>query len=223
MFIKRSLKFFLLRIFYDLRNIKWMFWLPLIMLNLMIPLINYHTYRTNYPESVTVIPGDLHEVMLIAAPLLSVWWLLFVMREYVEGEGCEVLYVCRAHNKLPEALGVFMLYIADICILYIFYIRFEDKMKLSLCMLLCVCVMMFGLVYLLLQVTRTMTVPLLAVMMYCMASILFVKTKDVFLLYNIRAIPTWEIIKSNYSPMLIVGFVFLLLGILVSRKRVPVK
>lgn len=200
-----------------------MFWLPLIILNFVIPLINYHTYQNYYPEHVSAIPGDLHEVMLIAAPLLSVWWLLFVMREYIEGEGCEVLYVCRARNKLPEAFGVFLMYLADICIVYIFYIQFDDTMKRSFCALLCVCTMLFGLVYLLLQATKIMTVPLLAVMMYCMASILFVKTKDVFLLYNIRAIPTWEIIKSNYLPMLVVGFVLLLFGVLISRKRVSVK
>lgn len=104
MHIKRYLKKNLFCTYFQLKGIGPFFLAPLIGLYILTPCSNYITWQF-YRE-----PGPLYTNILKECqfffPLLSVWYLFFVLEHYVEEPGHELLYV-GGRNKLP---GMFLLY-----------------------------------------------------------------------------------------------------------------
>uniref|UniRef100_UPI003FF04525 hypothetical protein n=1 Tax=Candidatus Fimivicinus sp. TaxID=3056640 RepID=UPI003FF04525 len=86
---KRNLKFLLLRLFYHLRGLKAMFWVPMVGMNVLLPLLNYRSFLKAGADELALLPQEFHRLMAVTAPVLCVWWVLFVLREYVEPDGAE--------------------------------------------------------------------------------------------------------------------------------------
>lgn len=80
-------------------------------------------------------------------PMFSVWWILFVLREYVEGEGNELLYVNRYKLKFFDILALFVFYLLCVGVLYLLFSIFVPHMYLEYIRIFCVCVFYFGFVY----------------------------------------------------------------------------
>lgn len=79
----------------DLKSIRGSYFVPIIAIFVYIPVMIYLNYLTfgNAPgflESVTF-----HEMQRVI-PFFSIWWILFGLREHIEGDGVEVL---RANKK----------------------------------------------------------------------------------------------------------------------------
>jgi len=66
----------------------------------------------------------------IFIPLLSVWWVLFVLREYLEADGNEVLFLCNKNRFLPESVCLFLLYLTAILLAELHRIRKQRRFPL---------------------------------------------------------------------------------------------
>lgn len=73
--------------------------------------------------------------------------ILFVLREYVEGEGNELLYVNRYKLKFFDILALFVFYLLCVGVLYLLFSIFVPHMYLEYIRIFCVCVFYFGFVY----------------------------------------------------------------------------
>lgn len=220
MSVKKHLKFLLLRLFYHLRGLKAFFWIPLAGMNVVIPLLNYRAFLKAGPSEMALLPQEFHRLMAVAAPVLCVWWVIFALREYVEPDGTEALYVCPARNKLWDALALFLLFFADIGLVYAVYIHLFPEMRRSFCMILCVCVFVFGLSFFLMYATKSVSVTLMAVLLYVVVSVLFIEDKNIFPFFASNYIATAKLLKSFYLPLACGGILLSAGGMVLNQRKV---
>ena len=60
---KRNLKFLLLRLFYHLRGLKAMFWVPMVGMNVLLPLLNYRSFLKAGADELALLPQEFHRLM----------------------------------------------------------------------------------------------------------------------------------------------------------------
>ena len=217
---KRNLKFLLLRLFYHLRGLKAMFWVPMVGMNVLLPLLNYRSFLNAGADELALLPQEFHRLMAVTAPVLCVWWVLFVLREYVEPDGAEVLYACPARQKIGDALALFLLFLADMSVIYAVYIHFFPEMRRSFYMLLCVCAFVFGLSFLLMFLTKSVTVTLMVVLLYVIISIVFMDGKNIVPFYSANNIAPVNLLKEFYLPLACGGILLSAGGMVLNQRKV---
>lgn len=205
------------RCYWNLKSLKLLFWIPVIVVNLVLPALNYVCYRQNGVGAYMQV--DIVEKALLLLPFLSVWWVIFVLREYVEADGSEVLYVCRSRIKLVDALCPFLLYLFNITLLYSVYIAiFPDVMPLEYARMLCICAFFFGLTYFLVYFTKSITITLLVNLVYYIVSELVPMRQPVFPVYKVNGDVTPELFYKLYLPLLAAGVLLGTAGVLINRR-----
>lgn len=221
MSVKRDLKFLLLRLYYHLRGLKAMFWVPMAGMNVLIPLLNYRSFLKAGADELALLPQEFHRLMAVAAPVLCVWWVLFMLREYVEPDGSEVLFVCPARQKIGDALVLFLLFLANMSVIYAVYIRFFPEMRRSFRMLLCVCVFVFGLSFLLMFLTKSVTITLMVILLYVIVSILFMDDgKNIVPFFSANSIASLKLLKEYYLPLACGGILLSAGGMALNLRKV---
>lgn len=220
MSVKKYLKFLFLRLFYHLRSLKMLFWVPVVGMNVVVPLLNYRAFLKAGPDEMALLPLEFHQLMAVTAPVLCVWWAIFVMREYVESDGAEVLYVCHARHKIWDAMALFLLFLIDISILYAVYIHFFSEMWRSFCMILCVCVFIFGLSFVLIFLTKSVSITLMIILLYVIVSILFVEERNIFPFFSANSIAAPKLLKGFYLPLGASGLILSAGGIILNRRNI---
>lgn len=217
--VKRDLKFLCLRLFYHLRGLKAMAWVTVAGMNVLVPLLNYRSYLKAGADELALLPQEFHQLMAAVAPVLCVWWVLFVLREYVESDGVEVLYVCPARQKIGDALVLFLLFLANMSVIYAVYIHLFPEMRRSFCMLICVCIFVFGLTFLLMFLTKSVTITLMVILLYVIVSILFIDAKHIFPFFSANSIATVKLLKEFYLPLACGGVLLTAGGVVLNQKK----
>lgn len=208
------------RCYLNFKNLRLLFWLPLLVVNVVLPALNFICYRANGVGDYLLV--DINEKALLLLPFLSIWWTLFILQEYVEADGCETLYVCRRRLKLAEALCPFLLYLLNITLLYGVYIAvFPKQMPMEYARMLCICCFFFGLAYFLIYATKSITISLMVLLLYALGSALLVPQSPFFPLYKMQGSMRAELLWQFYLPLLACGGALLWLGLLFNKKSVP--
>lgn len=102
MYIKKSLKLLFERSIFHLKSLKIIFWIPLVILNVFLPIMNYLQYKTSGFGELLYLNIIQYAQMFI--PFCSVWWVIFIARQYVETDGNELYFVTKAKSKIGDYL-----------------------------------------------------------------------------------------------------------------------
>ena len=153
-------------IYLQLRGVGTLFFVPLIMLYLVVPFIIF-IYAKTSTKSLDVIFVNQCNFFI---PILSTWWVFLVMKEYVEGDGNEVLYI-ENHSKLTEVVGLFVCY--DILLVVFFTVAsvFIGDVAFSLFLQMSVVSFFYcGLAYVFLYLFKSIAIaflPMICYSLYC--------------------------------------------------------
>ncbi len=117
MYIKRFL-IIKKQLYLNFRNVKGFYYIPLVFLYIVLPVLNIATIRQYgvCENAFTIICNDIQKF----APIMCSWWVIFAFKEYIEGDGCEVLYVYKKSIVLDVIL-IYIWYLIHITILMIVY------------------------------------------------------------------------------------------------------
>lgn len=218
MHTKRHLSLLLQRCCWHLKNLRLLFWIPIVIINLVLPALAFLRYQKDGIGPVMLV--DLVENMMLFLPFLSVWWVIFILREYVEADGCEVLYVCRDKIKLADALCPFLLYLLNIALLYGFFtFLFPSAMPMEYGRMLCICCFFFGLTYFLVFLTKSITITLMLDLIYLIASVLIPLQQPVFPLYHVQQELSIPMFYQLYFPLLAAGLIMTVAGTLINQRN----
>ena len=80
----------------DFRNIRFHFWIPILSAWLFIPLTVLLCEQISPTGNLTDASGFIQ----MFHPFLSIWWIVFVFRQYVDGSGREILHMYRKSQFL---------------------------------------------------------------------------------------------------------------------------
>ncbi len=216
---KKYLVGVLTRTYLHLKNLKFLFFVPLLIMNALIPMLNYAVYK-QYGVGDRLYTNIL-EYSQWLMPFASVWWSLFALRDYLEGDGNELLYVNRHSNKFVDIFILFFISILDIAIVFSVYAIQIPQMKFEYIRILSICFLYFGIVYFVSFLTKSTTLSTLTVVLYMIVNIYYGRgDKRIPFIYVSTDRLSKQFFVSDYLPLLWTGLILTALGILINKKRI---
>lgn len=217
MHYKRTITLYIQRICLHLKSIGVLFWVPIFIFNLLVPLLNYLTY-SKYAVGEELYTEILKNCLWYY-PFFSNWWPLFLMKEYLETDGNELLFVYSGKNKLIDLASVFLLNIINILIWFIPHTVLFPMMKYELLRVLTICFLYFSFSYFLTFLSRSILIPLMILLLYNLGAILYAGTTATLPIFYINYETFTPILYlKQYFPFLIAAFSFLGMGIILNKK-----
>ena len=136
--------------------------------------------------------------------VLSVWWVIFGVREYFEADGCEVLYLLFAVSAAP--FYIIMNAVAGISLFAL--------LRLLLSGIFC-----FGLVYFLMFLTHSTAITLMTLFIYSLGGMLIYRSHPIFpFCYDLNN-ATAENCLEFYLPLALIGILLIAAGEIVISKN----
>ncbi len=167
--IKRDIVRNLKNIYWQLKGIGIFNLVPVLGLYVGIPLANLMAYSINHDMDYLYV--NIVKQCQIFCPILSAWYVIFVLEHCIEEAGSELLYI-RHRNKLPELLLCYLLFQILLLPLFVIYTgMFPDLwwlyLKLSVIQLL-----YLGLAYATAFLWRKITISTLIIVCYSISTVM---------------------------------------------------
>ncbi len=149
----------------NLKSIGLSYFIPIIANYIYIPIMIYLFYLIGN-NNIEYAKYSSFVEMQHVIPYFSIWWLVFALREYIEGNSKELLKVYKK-SLLFDSLFIFLWYVLHIylIILTLSLVLGNDVFLLSL-LLIVESAAFYSIAYFLLIVCRTISIPLLLCTLY---------------------------------------------------------
>ncbi|MGI6746499.1 MAG: hypothetical protein BWY46_01351 [Firmicutes bacterium ADurb.Bin300] len=213
---RKNLTLHVHRIILLLKNTKALFFVPVVITDVFIPILNFVSYRANGIGD--ELYNNIIQFSQIFIPFLSVWWVVFILRDFIDSDGNEMLYVNKKRSLLLDFIAVFFIYIINVIILYVFYISFFPNMKYELIKLLLVCIFYFGLMFFTSKLTNSVTITLFILTFYLMANLMIYGLEGVFPLYYTVRAANRQMLLCNSLPLGFTGVILFIIGVKIRKK-----
>ena len=166
----------------ELKNQRWLYFVPVAVVMVLIPWLCLSEYfgDSRYRELLTRL--SLIRNAQTYVPLFAIWWSIFVLKEYLNTPGNELLFAYRLGRdtllmRMIALWGWYSLHWTVVCVGFGFIL--EELWQIWL-MVLCQSFMMAALAYCLAMLSKNTFLPLLISMLYALACLLFKLPCSVF-------------------------------------------
>ncbi len=211
------MKIFFERIYLHLKNIKYLLFFALISVHIFLPIISIISYNSeNLDFYMTVI-----EYSLVVIPISSVLCSLFILREYIEGKGNELLYCANNKIKFLDCFVPFLFFYLSIIFQFVIYVVIDSSFKFEVIRLFIICLFYFSLTYFIVFLTKSVSLTLMVLIGYTIINILIDGKDSIigFIFYfNIRPYDMSIFIYQSI-PMIILSFVFIFVALILNKKN----
>lgn len=216
------------RRYLSLLYLKYLLFVPFIFFYIILPLmVRYQLDISNnvLESALPRICSSLEDFL----PLLSVWWIVFVLRESVEGDSSEVFYTYESINRTKFTDVAFLVVFYLLCmiplyiLLYLSFPGFEVSIALDFAKNIILCAFFSGLIYMIIYILRS---TLFSLMFAFLFYVVFKATGLRFLqsisIYAGETITTTDILIPKYLIILGVSILLYLIGY-IQNKRFIIK
>lgn len=205
--------------YFSFKNLKGYYFIPLFILYIFLPILNIGMiYMTQSVENSYFWIFKEAEKYI---PILSVWWITFIFKEYIEGDGNEILYCINGLGKV-KAFQIFLIliwYIMHVSILFIGYSMFLNNVFLEFLKTVIQCFFFTSLAYMLIYTLKSTTISFMVLLIYELLAIftnseivnyisIFEKGEKIIL----------RTITTKYSLVLLLSIVFFIIGVYKNKK-----
>lgn len=207
------------RTWLQIKGMKTMFAIPFVGYYVLIPLgVWAMSHSMNF-----VLSDAIAQMCYLLVPFLSTWWIYIISKEYVEGNGREVLL--SSHGRLANML----IYecINMLCVIPLFYVRvsyiFYPDVIYLMEQLLVISFFMGGLAYCLCYVLKNITAAMFVIVMYSLISNYrfsnehFISVLGKIQLTNLQQVP-YEDNNNLYFVYILLGCVCWTVGNLRAKR-----
>lgn len=201
---------------YLIRNIGVLRFVPIIMLDAvaLAMIVLSAVSRTDMWE----IENDFLMISQYVFPLFSVWWSVFVLREFIESDGNEVFYAAGLTNIMLQAFKPFLISLANIAVLMTVCTVIDVHFAIEFARIFSACIFYFGLVYFVSMCFKSTAIALFSVIIYTILCAV-IRTMDVkFPLFMSFAVLESGSLLTLCLPLLIIGIVLVLIGRFVEKR-----
>lgn len=194
------------RCYLQMKNMKWKFFVPLVVLYIIIPLMVYSfTFSPLAPRDPNT---TLVDICYLLVPVFSVWWLYLSLKEYLEGEGNELLVM---YNGIGQMSAVFFcITVITYLPVFLFFDNTADEITNLFLQMTVASFLMYGIVLATAVVFRSVAISILAALCY---AIWGTSTADdlSFIKYgNMMGSSMWF---EESLPLVIIGVIFWAYGV----------
>ena len=213
MCIKKYIGIMLKKEYLLLKSLKLLFWVPIIALDIFLPLFSLYQYRSKNPS----VEYNIASIILIIVPLFSAWWSIFILREFLESPGNEVLFSGKKVLLFEISLP-FIIYVIDTVAVLCGISNWFPKTIEMIKPLLIVIFFMFALSYFMSFVSKSITISLLINVVYVLANQVIYTKKPLPFLYISAMQFDFKKSYTSFVTMLIVSAFLIIAGLILNKE-----
>lgn len=199
------------RCYLQVKNMKWLFLVPVAVFYILIPLMAYaFTLNPIAPEDLNT---SLVDVSYLLVPVFSVWWMYLSLKEYLEGEGNELLVISGGVGGVSAVF--FCGTVVSWLPVFLFFDNSADEITNLFLQMAVASFLMYGVVLAASFLFRSVAVGILAALCYAILGTSAVGEFSFLQYGNMNGSVMWF---DAALPLITLGIVFWIYGICRSRR-----
>ena len=182
-------------------------WLvPLLTVNVLMPVISAVLYKNGGAGA----ESDIVTVMYFLLPISTVWTSIFVSEFFFSDRTRDVLFFYSRKKRFAVSQLFFLLPLANVAAVTLLHFRCLSYSVSMAVNLLCIGVLFYGIAMLILRLSGSATMAVLALLLYELLNEFAMS--DAFVFYKVYGPLTVEIFCVRYVPLLVIALVCILLA-----------
>lgn len=182
-------------------------WLvPLLTVNVLVPVISAVLYKNGGAGAET----DIVTVMYFLLPISTVWTSIFVSEFFFSDRTRDVLFFYSRKKRFAVSQLFFLLPLVNVAAVTLLHFRCLSHSVSMAVNLLCIGVLFYGIAMLILRLSGSATMAVLALLLYELLNEFAMS--DAFVFYKVYGSLTVEIFCVRYVPLLVIALVCILLA-----------
>lgn len=182
-------------------------WLvPLLTVNVLVPVISAVLYKNGGAGA----ESDIVTVMYFLLPISTVWTSIFVSEFFFSDRTRDVLFFYSRKKRFAVSQLFFLLPLANVAAVTLLHFRCLSYSVSMAVNLLCIGVLFYGIAMLILRLSGSATMAVLALLLYELLNEFAIS--DAFVFYKVYGPLTVEIFCVRYVPLLVIALVCILLA-----------
>lgn len=182
-------------------------WLvPLLTVNVLVPVISAVLYKNGGAGAET----DIVTVMYFLLPISTVWTSIFVSEFFFSDRTRDVLFFYSRKKRFAVSQLFFLLPLVNVAVVTLLHFRCLSYSVSMAVNLLCIGVLFYGIAMLILRLSGSATMAVLALLLYELLNEFAMS--DAFVFYKVYGPLTVEIFCVRYVPLLVIALVCILLA-----------
>lgn len=186
-------------------------WLvPLLTVNVLVPVISAVLYKNGGAGA----ESDIVTVMYFLLPISTVWTSIFVSEFFFSDRTRDVLFFYSRKKRFAVSQLFFLLPLVNVAAVTLLHFRCLSYSVSMAVNLLCIGVLFYGIAMLILRLSGSATMAVLALLLYELLNEFAMS--DAFVFYKVYGSLTMEIFCVCYVPLLVIALVCILLAFTVN-------
>lgn len=182
-------------------------WLvPLLTVNVLVPVISAVLYKNGGAGA----ESDIVTVMYFLLPISTVWTSIFVSEFFFSDRTRDVLFFYSRKKRFAVSQLFFLLPLVNVAAVTLLHFRCLSYPVSMAVNLLCIGVLFYGIAMLILRLSGSATMAVLALLLYELLNEFAMS--DAFVFYKVYGSLTVEIFCVRYVPLLVIALVCILLA-----------
>lgn len=182
-------------------------WLvPLLTVNVLVPVISAVLYKNGGAGA----ESDIVTVMYFLLPISTVWTSIFVSEFFFSDRTRDVLFFYSRKKRFAVSQLFFLLPLVNVAAVTLLHFRCLSYSVSMAVNLLCIGVLFYGIAMLILRLSGSATMAVLALLLYELLNEFAMS--DAFVFYKVYGSLTVEIFCVRYVPLLLIALVCILLA-----------
>ena len=182
-------------------------WLvPLLTVNVLVPVISAVLYKNGGAGA----ESDIVTVMYFLLPISTVWTSIFVSEFFFSDRTRDVLFFYSRKKRFAVSQLFFLLPLANVAAVTLLHFRCLSYSVSMAVNLLCIGVLFYGIAMLILRLSGSATMAVLALLLYDLLNEFAIS--DAFVFYKVYGSLTVEIFCVRYVPLLVIALVCIILA-----------
>ncbi|MEE1370060.1 MAG: hypothetical protein UF405_06915 [Acutalibacteraceae bacterium] len=182
-------------------------WLvPLLTANVLVPVISAVLYKNGGAGA----ESDIVTVMYFLLPISTVWTSIFVSEFFFSDRTRDVLFFYSRKKRFAVSQLFFLLPLANVAAVTLLHFRCLSYSVSMAVNLLCIGVLFYGIAMLILRLSGSATMAVLALLLYELLNEFAMS--DAFVFYKVYGSLTVEIFCVRYVPLLVIALVCIILA-----------
>ncbi len=192
---------------YFLKSIHGLWALPVIIINLIVPLLNFFIYKLNDSD----MEIDIEKIIFFLLPIFSVWTSVFVSEIFFSHKTKDVLFFYNTKKRLTVSLFYFTLFLFDISVIVLLHYYCINDYVGFLFKILSVSVFCYGLAMIVLFFSKSATITVMILLLYDLTNT-FIDGINFFPFYENFDELNLQIYFVQYFPLIIMSIFFVFIA-----------
>ena len=191
-------------------------WLvPLLTVNVLVPVISAVLYKNGGAGA----ESDIVTVMYFLLPISTVWTSIFVSEFFFSDRTRDVLFFYSRKKRFAVSQLFFLLPLVNVAAVTLLHFRCLSYSVSMAVNLLCIGVLFYGIAMLILRLSGSATMAVLALLLYELLNEFAMS--DAFVFYKVYGPLTVEIFCVRYVPLLVIALVCIILAFTTNGHGAP--